>query len=252
MSAPVVAGAAAIVRQYLAEGFYPGGARGGGVRHAASGPLVKALLIGGAQPLLGYAGGRTVPVAAPSGVQGWGRVSLADSLPLAAQGAATVPNMQFVDLAELSQQGQEHIYCVTAAASAPLTATLVWHDPAADPSTDGALLVNDLDLEVRVAALGGLTLHSRGAGAADRVNNVERVRLEVPPAGQLVVAVRAHRLMAAQAYALVLQGAFDGLLQSAQNPALKGGGAPHPRPAPTRSPTLAAVRPSHMPPMMLR
>lgn len=226
MSAPVVAGAAAITRQYLAEGFYPGGVRGGGVRHTASGPLVKALLIGGAQPLLGYAGGRAVPIAAPSGVQGWGRVSLADSLPLSSGG--TVPNLQFVDLAQMSQQGEEHIYCVNAAASAPLTATLVWHDPAADLSTDGPLLVNDLDLEVRLAALGGLKLHSRGAGAPDRVNNVERVRLEVPPAGQVVLAVRTHRLMSVQGYSLVLQGAFDGLLQGAQNPALNGTGAPSP------------------------
>ena len=39
-----------------ADGLYPGGAKGAGVKHAASGPLLKAVTIGGAQALQGYAG----------------------------------------------------------------------------------------------------------------------------------------------------------------------------------------------------
>jgi hypothetical protein len=225
MATPMVSGTAAIVRQYLAEGYYPGGKPGAGVKHNASGPLVKAILIGGAQDLTGFAGNGPYPLATPSGISGWGRVSLEHSLPLFGQD--TVQNLQFVDLEALSKATPEHLYCFTAAQGSPVTVTLVWHDPPAAASAKQDLLVNNLDLEMAVAALGGMKLHSRGAVSADRVNNVERIRLEKPPAGQLVVKVRAERLMTdQQQYALVVQGAFEGLLQSGKNPARGGNGAP--------------------------
>jgi hypothetical protein len=223
MAAPAVAGAAAIVRQYFADAFYPGGQKGLGVVHSASGSLVKAVLIGGAHSLRGFSGLQALPLAAPSGVQGWGRVSLIDSLPL--KGQPTVANLQMVDLEVLSEAGQEHVFCLNANAGAPLTVTLVWHDPAASYRSKEVLLVNDLDLEVRIAALGGLSLHANGGPRPDRVNNVERVRLDDPPAGGIAVVVRAHRLMSEQHYSLVVQGSLSGLLQSSKNPAVGGEGA---------------------------
>jgi hypothetical protein len=224
MAAPMVAGTAAIVRQYLAEGYYPGGTKGQGVKHDASGPLIKAILVGGAQPLTGFAGNAPVPLATPSGITGWGRVSLEYSLPLA--GKSTISNMQFVDMETLSKATPEHLYCFTAAQGYTVTVTLAWHDPPAAASAKQDLLVNDLDLEMAVASLGGMKLHSRSAAVPDRVNNVERIRLEKPPAGQLVVKVRAARLMTEQQqYSLVVQGAFEGLLQSGKNPARGGNGA---------------------------
>ena len=238
MAAPAVTGAAALVRQYFTDGFYPGGVAGGGVQHIPSGPLIKAALIGGAQGLLGFSGGAALPLAVPSGEQGFGRVSLTDTLPMPDAGAA-VQNLQVVDLETLAE-GEEHVYCLTAVAGAPLTVTLVWHDPPASPRTTGPLLVNDLDLELRVAAFGGLRLHANGAPTADRVNNVERIRLQDPIAGGVAIAVRAERVMTAQQqYSLVVQGAFTGLLQSSQNPAVGGDGAP---PAPSAC-NLARPRP---------
>lgn len=222
MAAPVVAASAALVRQYFADGFYPGGAGGEGVKHVASGPLVKAVLIGGAAHMRGFSGNSPLPMASPSPVQGWGRVDLAGSLPL--KGGTTVSNMQIVDLAELTEQGESHVFCI-GAQQGRLAITLVWHDPPASPASE-KLLVNDLDLEVRVAELGGVRLYSQGAPQPDRVNNVERVVLQSAPPGTIAISVQAHRLTSGpQQYALVVQGKFSGILQHQQNPALIDSGA---------------------------
>eukprot|EP00892_Ulva_mutabilis_P005337 jgi/Ulvmu1/3175/UM015_0216.1 len=216
MAAPVIAASAALVRQYFADGFYPGGTRGQGVQHVASGPLVKAVLIGGAAHMRGFSGSKALPMASPSPLQGWGRVALAGSLPL--QGGTTVDNLQIVDLAELEKEGDVDVFCLDAQ-QGRLVITLVWHDPPASPAAE-SLLVNDLDLEVRVAEFGGARLYSQGAPEPDRVNNVERVVLDPAPPGTIAISVQAHRVTTPQKYALVVQGKFSGILQHKQNPAL--------------------------------
>jgi hypothetical protein len=218
MAAPVVAGAALVVRQYFADGFYPTGAAGEGPSHEASGPLVKAVLIGGAVGMKGYSGTNALPMTTPSPYQGWGRVNLATSLPL--KGGKTVQSMQVVDLAELTADGKSHVYCIEARGG-PLSVTLVWHDPAAAPAAEQQL-VNDLDLDLKLAAMGGLKLYSQGAEQPDRVNNVERVVLESAPAGHVAITVKAHRISTeAQQYSLVVLGDFTGMLNHEQNPALE-------------------------------
>jgi subtilisin family serine protease len=54
MATPVVAGGAALARQYFTAGFYPGGARGAGAAYTPSGVLLKAVLLGGALNMIGY------------------------------------------------------------------------------------------------------------------------------------------------------------------------------------------------------
>lgn len=220
MAAPVVAAAAAVVRQYFSDGFYPTGVAEKGPSHEASGPLVKAVLIGGATTMKGFSGAAALPMAAPSPVQGWGHVNLASSLPL--NGGDTVKNMQVVDLAAFSGQGKSHVYCIDAQGGT-LSVTLVWHDPAGSPAAEQQL-VNDLDLDVKLAALGGLKLHSQGAATPDRVNNVERIVLQSAPAGHVAITVKAHSLSTTtQQYSLVVLGSFSGVLNHEQNPALEGG-----------------------------
>lgn len=222
MAAPVVAGAAAVVRQYFSDGFYPTGIAGEGPSHEASGPLVKAVLIGGAVSMLGYSGEAALPMTTPSPVQGWGRVNLARSLPL--QGGDTVTNMQVVDQAEFTADGTSHVYCIDAE-GALLSVTLVWHDPPAAPAAEQQL-VNDLDLDIQLAALGGLKLYSQGAAQPDRVNNVERIVLEAAPSGHVAITVSAHRLSTPQKYSLVVLGTFSGILNHEENPELAGGQQP--------------------------
>lgn len=216
------------MRQYFATGLYPGGggALEGGVPHEASGVLVKAVLIGGAHAMLGYSGRGPVPMAVPSGEQGWGRVSLSTSLPLTGN-PSTVANLQVVDLAAFAQAGKSHQYCLQASGG-PLTVTLVWHDAPASQAVN-SVLVNDLDLSLRSSVLGGQVVYSNGAVQPDRVNNVERIRYDDMPAGDLAITVAAHFIhgpSGGQSYSLVVQGSFSGQLQSTQNPALGGAGAP--------------------------
>lgn len=47
MATPVVAGSAALVRQYFLDGYYPDGTPNPARRMEPSGPLVKAVLLGG-------------------------------------------------------------------------------------------------------------------------------------------------------------------------------------------------------------
>src|SRR5215471_2681384 len=73
MSAPVVAAAAALVRQYFLDGWYPNGTPGGPSLTPSS-ALIKAVLINSADEMNGldaYANGETH---FPNGNQGWGRV----------------------------------------------------------------------------------------------------------------------------------------------------------------------------------
>ena len=53
MATPFVAGGVALVAQYFAEGWYPGGQKGGGKGHVASGALLRAMVLNGAQRLTG-------------------------------------------------------------------------------------------------------------------------------------------------------------------------------------------------------
>ena len=127
--------------------------------------------------------------------------------------------LQIVDLANFTETGQIHRYCITARGG-PLKVTLVWHDLPASMLAKTAL-VNDLDLTVLSAALGGQPLFSQSLPNPDRVNNVESVRFQSFPKGITSISVAAFYLQAgtSQAYALVVQGDFDGVLQSPSNPA---------------------------------
>jgi hypothetical protein len=54
MATPVVAGSAALARQYFMAGFYPSGARDPAAAYTPSGVLLKAVLLGGASDMIGY------------------------------------------------------------------------------------------------------------------------------------------------------------------------------------------------------
>ena len=83
MATPLIAGAAALVRQYFQQGMYPTGAPTPSNQFSPSGPLVKAVLIGGAAGLSGFEPDTGLPLAPPPSFrQGFGRLQLSQSLPL--------------------------------------------------------------------------------------------------------------------------------------------------------------------------
>jgi serine protease AprX len=181
MATPLVAGCAAVVREYFQTKQ----------NHQPSAALVKAMLINGAQNIIGqYVPSESGRI--PNFAEGFGRVDLAAS--------ATDP-IAFKDEATELDTGEEETTTVTVPSSnSTLKVTLVWTDP------PGEALQNDLDLIVRGAD--GKERHGNMRGTSskfDRSNNVEQVIWPNAPTGVATILVRAYRAIQPQSYALVVR-----------------------------------------------
>ncbi|GAA1677216.1 hypothetical protein GCM10009830_25160 [Glycomyces endophyticus] len=173
MATPLVAGAAALVRQRLAAaGHLEDGRR-------PSGALLKALLVNGAVPLPGqYAG--EVP-AGPNHVAGFGRVDVARAVgPEERIGFADAP-------AHAVATGEIRAFRLRAAdPGGPLKATLVWTDA---PSLEGlGGLVNELYLQLETPF--GEVLNWDGNPVTRVTNNVQQITVAAPEAGVYTLRVR--------------------------------------------------------------
>jgi len=184
MATPLVAGSAAIVRQYLqAQGL-----------NNPSAALVKAMLINGSDIIPG----QYVPseVGTPPDIsQGFGRVNLLRTI---ATDPATETVKFFDENVALDTGKQESLFQGPVGTSAKVT--LVWTDPA------GEALQNDLDLVVSSAA--GQEWHGNmpaGSAGFDRTNNVEQVILQTAAPDSISVVVRCFRATSPQSYALVVR-----------------------------------------------
>ncbi|HVG25280.1 MAG TPA: S8 family serine peptidase [Thermoanaerobaculia bacterium] len=203
-SSPTVAGAAALVRQYFTDGFYPSGKRTTANALNPSAALMKATLIAAARPVLrrrDVTTGRTaLALPVPSPEQGWGFPVLDDALYF--DGDARRLRVVDVPAANGLAQGESRTIRVDARPGTPLRVVLVWTDPPADTravSDTSPVLVNDLDLRV-------------GANeSSDRLNNVEVMKID-NPSGAVDVTVSARTLGfgARQGYALVITGDLVG------------------------------------------
>ncbi len=195
MSAPLVAGAAAVIREYFEVEW----------SHDPSAALVKAMIINSAVDMADEnndgADDNDLPI--PNIHEGWGRVDLAE--------AVDGDRLWFDSAA--AETGLHTTYRVTVAGGAPLKVTLVWSDyPVAPGST--STLVNDLDMVVTApngtvyrgnAFSGGW---STTGGSADRLNNVENTYLQAPTAGTWTIQVRGHDVaFGPQPFAVVVDGA---------------------------------------------
>ncbi len=222
-AAPVAVGAAALVRQYFTDGFYPAGAKNDANKMTPTAALIKAVLINSGVPMTGNdnAGQPITPI--PSNEQGWGRVRLDQTL-VFADGTRKI----FVDdHRETIAAGATTPFTYSikgATAGQPIKITLTWTDypgmpdspPSAQPSlTDAetwnaARLVNDLDLTVTgpsgVTYLGNVWENgeSKAGGTADRRNNVEQVLISAPEAGDYTITVTPFNIVQdGQDFALV-------------------------------------------------
>lgn len=209
-ASPSVAGAAALVRQYFADGFYPTGAATASDRITPSAALLKATLIAAARSLPWrkdlLTNTRVPAEPVPSIEQGWGFPVLDDALYF--PGDAKKLRVVDVPLASGLAEGRSSTMRLSVRAGTPLKVVLVWTDPPGTVRNSIAdttpQLVNDLDLEVRI---GGVTHLGNGA-TADRLNNVEVVSIAAPANGIAEVTVSANRLRFGdrQSYALVVTG----------------------------------------------
>jgi subtilisin family serine protease len=82
MATPMAAGHTAIIRQYFKSGFYPSGAPGNAA-YLPSGPLMKAVMLGGACEMQGNTEQYLPLEDSPSTRQGFGRFCLCNALKLA-------------------------------------------------------------------------------------------------------------------------------------------------------------------------
>ena len=203
-SSPTMAGAAALVRQYYVDGFYPSGKRNAANVRTPSSALMKATLIAAARPVLlrrDILTNKTVDaLPVPSPEQGWGFPVLDDALYF--DGDARKMRVVDVALENGLAEGESRTIRVQAKPGTQLRAVLVWTDPPGTVRNSIAdttpQLVNDLDLSVN-----DLT-------TSDRLNNVEVIKVD-DPSGVYVITVRAHRLGFGprQSYALVVTGDLE-------------------------------------------
>uniref|UniRef100_A0A7S4MVU2 subtilisin n=1 Tax=Odontella aurita TaxID=265563 RepID=A0A7S4MVU2_9STRA len=225
MATPVVSGTAALVRQYFKDGFYPSGKRNNDDSMDPSGQLVKAVLLNGAQSLA-----RLQPVDLN---QGFGRVSLIDSLPLKDKNDIKA---KVLDRKNIEARQKDTIVIdidkTRGCTAEEISVTLCWADPAAFPGCKSCLL-NNLDLLVTKKG-DSRTFFPNGRSSRDDTNNAERVRVPASNGDQLTIHVEATNLQErSQNYALVVTGCI------ADNDADPG--EPAPTPIPTEAPVAAPV-----------
>ena len=215
MAAPVVSGTAAKIRQYFRQGYYPSGEKNSDDAYPnPSGGLLKAVLLNGAQALLGVdnviRGGGVTPSAPYDNNQGFGRLSLQDSVYLAGK---TNVQLKIWDR-ESVPNGGTNTYDVTidksgGCQSKDLSVTLVWMEEGS-PSGCTACVLHDLDLSV---SFRGKTYYPNGRSSPDRTNNSERVVINGVQDGETAtISVNAHNIAKSdQTYALVATACFNGV-----------------------------------------
>jgi hypothetical protein len=215
VSAAITAGAAAMVRQYYIDGYYPSGSPQSIHSFTPSGALLKATLIHSAVPDTvesapgpGFSFAELDPHApdaiprqtGPTPKSGFGRLQLDTALKLRPASASPLDELEMfvVDQAEM-RAGGFHAYCFrvrdspqaaassgqaflpsSSSSSLPFRATLVWSDPPAALSA-AWLLINDLDLSVSDPSSNAVHVGNAHYGDPspqyDTVNNVEQVTL---------------------------------------------------------------------------
>jgi hypothetical protein len=187
---PAAAAAAALVRQYYTEGWYPTGTKQPHHAFIPSGALMKATLINSAIDMTGIGG-------YGGNQEGFGLIRLDNVLHFS--GDARRTRVWDTRNADGLLDGQQRTHRLDVASNTEqLRVALVWSDPpAAADSTDP--YVNDLDLTVtspdgtqlfRGNNFGAVGTSVAG-GVADNANNVELVVIDTPVAGDWAITVTA-------------------------------------------------------------
>jgi len=207
MACPVVAGGAALLKQYFEDGYWPSGVATAADGFTPSGSLLRAALANSAVDVTGITG-------YPSHQEGWGRILLDNVAKFDGDrrklGVADVRHAQGVT----TGAAQQHVVPINNDRRY-LRITLAWADEAGAPLA-AVPTVNDLDLIV--TAPNGKRYHGniikRGAQTArskqdpnrtDHLNTLEQVMIVDPGPGDWIVeVVGADVPMGPQGYGLVV------------------------------------------------
>jgi serine protease AprX len=203
MACPLVAGCAALVRQYFVDRRDT----------SPSAALLKATLINGARWLTGE-DSLADRDARPNFHQGFGAVNLTTTIPNPAEPDL---RLEFVDCWEtpnlqLDETGAQRRFHVDVAAGMPLRLCLAYTDlPGRSLQNDVSFMVQDPN-GVKIAGNVGLPEITK----SDVDNNVEVIRVDDPTPGRWLVQVFARNLLRPpQDYALVVGGALSSSLRRA-------------------------------------
>jgi len=207
MSAPLATGAAALIRQYFEEGWYPNGKKTAQDAIEPSGSLVKAVLLNGGramnqvQNFLKYTYTQEYDQA-----QNFGMISLIDSLSIAGKNELIT---KIFDREEIKNGVTDSYTFLIDNASCDsnieLSATLVWAEPGATPGCMACTL-NDLDLEF---VKGGKNYYPNGLNKKDGINNAERIRIHTTDGEQVTIQIIGHNIITpTQKYSLAVTGCF--------------------------------------------
>jgi len=206
MACPVVAGGAALMKQYFESGFWPSGAANPADGFTPSGSLLRAALANSAVDMSGISG-------YPGNQEGWGRILLDNAAYFAGDSrnlaVSDVPHAQGLVQGASQQQllpiHSDHRY---------LRITLAYADEAGAPLA-AAPVVNDLDLVVtspsgtvfhgNILKNGAKTARSRpNPTTKDPLNTLEQVMIPNPSVGNWTIeVVGADVPVGAQGYALI-------------------------------------------------
>ena len=175
MATPLVAGFAALVRQYLVKerGHHVPGSK-------PSGAMVKAFIINGATPLGEFADSPAPTRAEP--IAGFGRVNLLGSIEPDGRAALFDDEPQ-----RAVASGEMRVYTARLAdATRPLRVTLAWTDAPSLPNNGS--LENELYLQVR--SPDGAILDGDITPFPNATNNAQRIIVTAPAAGTYEIRVR--------------------------------------------------------------
>eukprot|EP00761_Pharyngomonas_kirbyi_P005282 gb/GECH01005287.1/.p1 GENE.gb/GECH01005287.1/~~gb/GECH01005287.1/.p1 ORF type:complete len:967 (+),score=205.39 gb/GECH01005287.1/:1-2901(+) len=217
MSTPTAAGAAALVRQYLVDGFYPSGETNpDDAMDSPSAALIKAILIHSTEQKVSstYRGDmKRIDVGPkyPNNIAGYGILNLASVLQFSDSDFDL-----YLDTLEI-QNRKQHTFTINAPfddfdQSNTFKVTLVWNDPPSGPQAESALVNNlDLILEHTQTESGAIKKYfGNGQNHPDTVNNVEQVMTTNVKANDTIrIHVNGEHIEdAQQRYSIVMTGQF--------------------------------------------
>lgn len=179
MAAPLVSGAAALVRQWLVENLH---------LQNPDGATIKAVLLAGAKSMTpgqyGTGSYREIPAAYPNNVEGWGLADIGNAV-------ANGRGVQVYD-GEVIASGESQSFSIQATSAGGKIAVVMAYTDAPASLSSSKQLVNDLDLTVTTPS--GSVLYPNSRSSADRVNNVEGIRIASAESGVYMVTVRAYSI----------------------------------------------------------
>ncbi len=238
MATPVVAGSAALLRQYFVEGWYGDGTKNSAPSINPSSALIKAAILASAVPMSrdGDVAFGSEPAASnnpvPNGNEGAGRLVLDNVmyfspednwLNSADSSDIRKSRLWFVDNTSGISTGQTHTYTINLCKNMLTRIVLAWSDYPANTgcnTTSAGCLVNDLDLRVEkgfdfwlgnvrptATTQGNIDTTRMNVNLPDRANNWEIVRLLPPKDTVYTIKVIGYNVpQGPQRYALLVSG----------------------------------------------